>query len=136
MQGANMAIRRSAWWAIRGNVCRIGGMHEDFDLSVHAHDQGFRLRFDDTLTVSLGGRQTESSFLRYTEYILLSPKTYASHGMTIQLYMYPVCLLGILCYLPFKILHRGYDREAKRFSIASLFGPGQSRPNPATYVDY
>jgi glycosyltransferase involved in cell wall biosynthesis len=135
MQGANMAIRRSAWLDIRGRVCRSGGLHEDLDLSVHANWHGHAVRFDPSLIASLGYRQAESSYAKFAHYILLSPKTYAIHGLKSRRHMYPVCALAIICYWPLKVLHRGHDKETGRFSWPQLFAVTEQRVNPATYVE-
>jgi glycosyltransferase involved in cell wall biosynthesis len=136
MQGANMAIRRDVWRMVHPTVCRAPGMHEDLDLSVHTNQGGHKVVFDERLVASLGYRQAESTFAKFARYILLSPKTYALHGLKSQRYMYPVCALAIVCYLPLKVLHKGYDSESDSFSWASVFGVSEQRVNPATYVDY
>lgn len=135
MQGANMAIRRSIWQNIRHDVCREGGMHEDLDLSVHTNAHGYKVVFDPSLVAALGYRQAESSFGAFIRYIILSPKTYARHGLRSQRFMYPVCALAIICHLPLKILHRGYNPETDTFSWLAVFGVAEARVNPATYVD-
>lgn len=136
MQGANMAIRREAWLSVRDTVCRTGGLHEDMDLTVHTNAAGFRVVFDPSMLVSLGYRQAESSFSKFTHYIMLSPKTYAIHGLKSQRHMYPFCALAIVSYVPIRLLHRGYDKEADRFSWTLAFSPAEKRVNPATFVDY
>lgn len=136
MQGANMAIRRSAWLDVRRTVCNKGDMHEDFDLSVHTAGAGYMVRFDETMLATIGFRVIESDFTNYCSYILTSPRTYAKHGLTGRRYMYPVVALGIIGYLPLRFLHRGYDAEQKVFSWTNSFGiDSKQRVNPATYVD-
>ncbi len=136
MQGANMAIRCSVWRAIQGELCHASGMHEDFDISIHANKLGHKVLFDETLVAWLGYRQAESCFADFMHYVMISPRTYALHGLKSQRYMYPVVLLALVGYLPLKLLHRGYDRQTERFSWARLFQTAaQTRVNPATYVD-
>lgn len=136
MQGANMAIRRSVWRTIRPSLCRSGGMHEDFDLSIHSSWHGYCNVFDESMIVSLGGRQTESSFRDYIQYVLLSPRTYGIHSLRCRRYMYPVVGLAIAFYVPLKMLHRGYDADTESFSWQKAFGQADSaRVNPATFVD-
>ena len=136
MQGANMAIRKTAWKNVRSLVCRASGMHEDFDLTIHTSQHGHRVIFDKTLVASIGARQLDSSFDAYTQYILLSPKTYGVHGLRSRRYMYPVCTLALIFYMPLRVLHRGYDKRRERFSWMQLFAGVEQRVNPATYVDY
>lgn len=136
LQGANMAVRRSVWQAVRADMCHASGMHEDFDLTVHASRRGYKVVFDELLVASLAYRQAEASFAEFARYVRLSPKTYALHGLSSHRYMYPVVWLALLGYLPLKLLHRGYDAETRQFSWQSAFSlPGQPRVNPATFVD-
>ncbi|HSH18060.1 MAG TPA: glycosyltransferase family 2 protein [Candidatus Saccharimonadales bacterium] len=136
MQGANMALRRSVWRDARDLVCREGGLHEDMDLSVHVHEAGHKVVFDPSMVAAIGYRQAESSYRKFAEYIMLSPKTYAMHGRTSQRRMYPACMAALVCFLLIKALHRGYDKDADKFSWVQLFSSPQQRVNPATYVDY
>lgn len=135
MQGANMAIRRRVWRNVRSQVCRSGGMHEDFDLTIHTSQHGHRVVFDKSLVASIGARQLDSSFDAYAQYILLSPKTYSLHGLKSKRYLYPICVLALLGYVPLRILHRGYDKEQARFSWTTLLRVTEQRVNPATFVE-
>lgn len=136
MQGANMAIRRSVWNLVKHDVCQKGGLHEDLDLSVHVNWRGFSVRFDPSMVASLGYRQAGSSYMKFVEYVMLSPRTYAQHGLTSQRHMYPVCALAIICFWPLKVLHRGYDKQSGKFSWSRFFSADEQRVNPATFVDY
>jgi glycosyltransferase involved in cell wall biosynthesis len=136
IQGANMGIRRSVWRAIESDLCRQGGMHEDFDVGIHANELGYNVKFDETLVISLGFRQAESCFEDFSEYLLLNPRTYALHGLKSHRHMYPVICIAMVFYLPIKIAHRGYDMQKKRFSFAKLMtATAEVRVNPGTYVD-
>lgn len=137
LQGANMAVRRRTWRAIKGSLCSGGGMHEDLDLGIHANMMGFKMVFDETLVASLAFRQAESSFSGFLNYVLLNPRTYAIHGLKIQRYMYPVIGLAIISFPVIKVLHHGFDQATGRFSLEKLFDVSdeRTRVNPATFVD-
>jgi glycosyltransferase involved in cell wall biosynthesis len=136
IQGANMAIRSSVWQDIRRSLCRTGGMHEDFDIAIHATDRGHLVIFDESLVVALGYRQAESSFEDFVAYLMLNPHTYKIHGLKSYRHMYPVIYLAMAFYLLIKILHRGYDSGLQRFSWTKLLlAPAQQRVNPGTFVD-
>jgi glycosyltransferase involved in cell wall biosynthesis len=136
MQGANMAVTKKAWRAVRGHVCQRGGLHEDFDIGIHIlHNKG-RLKFDESMVATIGYRQAASDLKDFAHYLLLSPRTYAQHGLTSQKYMYPVVYLAIACYLPMKFAHASYDPEQRKFSWRKVFATSASqRVNPATFVD-
>ena len=136
LQGANMAVRRSAWQAVRRTVCRRGGLHEDHDLAIHLNALGQLVRFDERLEAAIDCRRLESSWAAFCRYAIMSPKTYAKHGLTSQRHMYPVVALVIICYQPLKLLHRGFDIDTGRFSWRqALINPLNGRVDPATFVD-
>lgn len=136
LQGANMAMRRSAWTEVRDHVCSYGGLHEDFDLAIHLNRLNYRVVFEESLEASIGFRQTECRWGEFATYALLSPRTYARHGLKSQRHMYPVVFLSILAYLPLRVLHQGYDAASGRFSWRALLeAGGVRRVNPATFVD-
>jgi glycosyltransferase involved in cell wall biosynthesis len=136
LQGANMAIRRSVWRAIQPNLCHAAGMHEDFDIGIHANNQGYNVVFDQSLVVSLSYRQAESCFVDFSAYLRLNPRTYAIHGLKSSRHMYPVIYLAMVFYIPIKILHHGYDTETQRFSWSRLMQTNNHvRVNPGTFVE-
>jgi glycosyltransferase involved in cell wall biosynthesis len=136
MQGANMALRRDSWQAVKGNVCNAKGIHEDFDLGIHLLRNNGLLKFDESMVATIGYRQAESGLRGFAHYLLLSPRTYAKHGLTSQRFMYPVVYFAVACYLPLKWAHRSYDAEKGGFSWRSLLTSEPTpRVNPATFVD-
>src|SRR5665213_891128 len=90
LQGANMALRRSAWLKVRSQVCQKRGMHEDYDLAIHLNGNGQKVMFEEGLSVAIDCRRLESNWQEFCTYAWLSPKTYAQHGLKSQRHMYPV----------------------------------------------
>lgn len=136
LQGANMAIRRATWQAIQAHVCHQAGMHEDFDIAIHANQSGWQVRFDEHLKASVCYRQADYSLRQFSNYALISPRTYLRHGLKSGRHMYQVVAFVIICYPLIKLLHRSYDRSAAQFSWANLLGSATTaRVNPATFVD-
>lgn len=136
LQGANMGIRRSAWLKIRSTVCSGGGLHEDFDLAIHAHQANLKVTFDKQLQATLSLRRFDSTLVDFWHYAWLSPKTYARHGLSSQRHMYSVIWLVLGFYWLIKLLYSGYDPITERMSLTKLLtGPTSARVNPATFVD-
>lgn len=137
LQGANMALRRSVWQTIKHDLCHEAGLHEDFDIGVHAQNYNFTARFDERLRVSAWHRQQDTQFSRYSEYALTSPRTYLYHGITREgRIMYQIVALALICYPLVRILSRGYDERLGRFSFTRLFTASlPPRVNPATFID-
>jgi glycosyltransferase involved in cell wall biosynthesis len=132
LQGANMALRRNSWQAVRGAACTQGEMHEDFDLAIHLCDLGLAVRYDGRLQAGISARRTDVGFLAFMDYARISPHTYAIHDRRHASRIYWVCLWALLGYVPGRLLYRGFDPELERFSFKRLLFLRQpSRPNPA-----
>lgn len=135
LYGANMAIRRSAWKAARASTCLRGGLHEDFDLAIHAYDHALNVAFDPRLKAAVSLRRVDVTITEFWDYVLLSPQTYKQHGRTVQRAMYPALVLSVGSFWLLKIIHRAYDPALGRMSARKLFQDTYTRVNPATYVD-
>lgn len=124
LQGANMAVRRSAWRACRNDMCRVGGLHEDFDLAIHLSQAGRRVVFDESLVAAITARCIDDSVTEFWSYVLLSPGTYKHHDLESRKYMYLAVALALVFHLPLRALYRSHTDTS-----------GYTRVNPATYVD-
>ncbi len=121
LQGASMAMRRSAWQRIRHVLCRKGNMHEDFDLAIHLQEHGHEVVFDERLHATISARRTDVGFLQFANYVFMSPHTYAQHQLNSRKHMYSVVALALVAYVPARILYRGYDPLADSFSWSRVF---------------
>ncbi len=136
LQGANMALRRSAWQQIRGQVCHQRGQHEDFDIAIHVTKAGGTVRFDERLHAEVCYRQANYNFKAFSEYVLISPRTYLDHDLRSGRKIYQVVAFVIVLYPVISLLSRGYDQQLGRFSLTTLLMPSvPARVNPATFVD-
>lgn len=136
LQGANMAIRTSAWQSIANEVCHKRGQHEDFDLAIHLVRQNQAVTFDERLKASLCYRQANYDFAAFSNYILISPRTYLDHGRISGRVMYQAVAFVLVLYPIISLLSRGYDLRHKRFSLRTLLTNSTPvRVNPATHLD-
>lgn len=136
LQGANMALRRSVWRTIRHEVCHERGLHEDFDIGLHADEHGFRAAFTEELRASVCHRQLDHGFKQFADYALTSPRTYLVHGNQEGRIMYRVIAFVFAMYPIIWLLSHGYDPHLGRFSLAKLLAPPEAaRVNPATFID-
>jgi glycosyltransferase involved in cell wall biosynthesis len=81
--GSNMAIRRSAWYAIRDQTCRDEGdeLHEDIDLSVHLAQNDLSVAYVPTMVSGMSARRLEDSPRDYAYYVRRFERTYRRHGL-------------------------------------------------------
>jgi glycosyltransferase involved in cell wall biosynthesis len=135
LQGANMALRKQVWLTTRNSLCHQPGIHEDFDIGLHANRAGYTAIFAEEARVSVCHRQLESNFKTFSNYALTSPRTYLNHGAGRGRIMYRVVAFVIIAYPIIFIMARGYDSTIDGFSFAKLFGSSSPRVNPATFVD-
>lgn len=80
--GANMSLRRSAWQAIRSEVCMRSGIMEDQDLGYHVVRGGFGTGYVPDAQAKVSGRRMRMSPLRYWRYNKQWWMTYYNHGQT------------------------------------------------------
>jgi glycosyltransferase involved in cell wall biosynthesis len=126
LQGANMAVRATAWCAIKHRLCHRGGIHEDFDLAIHLSEAGRTVRFDERLHASISARCLDDAWRDFWAYAMLSPGTYAQHNLTSGRHMYRIVLLMLMFHVPLRALYRSVnDLETLKYT----------RVNPATFVD-
>ncbi|WP_420821076.1 glycosyltransferase [Sinomonas gamaensis] len=81
--GSNMALRRSAWEEIRGEVCRDekDEMHEDIDLSLHLAEHGLRVEYWPNMVSGMSDRRLEDSPRDYRYYVTRFDRTYKAHNV-------------------------------------------------------
>ncbi len=133
--GANMAVRRAGWLRVRNNVCNRRNLHEDFDLSIHLQEAGLKVMYDETLPAGVSSRRIDSNFGSYFRYTLISPKTYAAHGLRSRFHMYPVLFVCWAGYVPARVIYRGCDPETGAFSWSRLLvSSGRSRVDPTINI--
>ena len=81
--GTNMALRRSAWEAVREHICLDADKHmfEDIDLSVHLYDDGFSIVYAPDMVVGMSARRIDDSPKDFLAYIKRFDTTYNHHGL-------------------------------------------------------
>lgn len=55
--GSNMVIPRSVWLDLKTEVCKRNDVHEDVDLGIHAHEQGYQITYTENLRVGVYARR-------------------------------------------------------------------------------
>lgn len=81
--GSNMALRATAWRAIRDEVCRDAEdlFHEDIDISVHLYDAGLRAVYVPTMVTGMSARRVDDNPRDYVSYVGRFDRTYTHHNV-------------------------------------------------------
>lgn len=132
--GANMAVRRGDWLRVRGRLCDSNNMHEDFDMGIHLQEMGLKVAYDERLTAGVSSRRIDSRFLPFVRYTLVSPRTYAMHGLASRRHMYPTLFVCWACYLPGRLIYRAHDPDTGAYSFNRLMSVAESRVDPSTNI--
>lgn len=132
--GANMAVRRSDWQRVSSDLCVQNRFHEDFDLAIHLQDHGLKVIYDPELIAGVSSRRIDSGFMSFIRYTLVSPRTYALHGLRRRYHMYPTLFVCWACHVPGRLLYRAYDPLTGTYSLAQLFSLASRRPDPTTNI--
>lgn len=81
--GSNMALRATAWAAVRDKVCpdREDLMHEDLDLSVHLALEGLKVGYAPAMIAAISARRLDTAPRDYLFYVERFERTYRAHGI-------------------------------------------------------
>lgn len=81
--GTNMALRRTAWEAVREDICLDADlkMFEDIDLSVHLYDEGFNTVYAPKMVTGMSARRVDDSPKDFLAYVRRFDTTYRHHGL-------------------------------------------------------
>ncbi len=90
--GANMALPRHLWQAVREQTCTATDIHEDLDLAIHLHRTGFGITYKAGLKAGAKMRRVFGSPLALWANLMLWPRTLRRH----HIWTWPFSLVGAL----------------------------------------
>lgn len=114
--GSNMALRRSAWRQVRGEVCDRKDVHEDVDLAIHLFQAGLAVAFDDDLPALTSSRRMNDPAKQMRKYLEVYKNTYAVHDITSPAVGLTTTIVLAGQY-GVKLIKRGYDADTRQFSL-------------------
>ena len=126
--GSNMAIRRSAWLKIAGDVCIQRDIMEDLDIAAHISKKyGTRaICYDPKIKVDISARRGMVSIKRNWLYLKMWPRTLALHGYQRRILLWPNIALLVAGLAIANKLGRFYNVERDQM----VFTLAQWRSNP------
>ncbi len=81
LHGSNMALPKSLWVAIKDRVCERTDIHEDLDLAIHVHRQGFQVTYHPRVRVGIKMRRVFENPGERWGNLKLWPKTLKVHHL-------------------------------------------------------
>ena len=79
--GSNMALRATAWRAIRDSACLDPDdeLHEDIDLSIHLHEHKLKVAYSSEMVTGMSARRLDDSPSAFFNYVMRFERTYQKH---------------------------------------------------------
>ncbi|BBY21247.1 hypothetical protein MSTO_14520 [Mycobacterium stomatepiae] len=119
--GANMAIRSSAWRAVREQT-RLDPedlLHEDIDLALTLFENHFNVCYEPTLIAATSGRRLECSPREFYRYATRYSRTITAHGGKSRAARTTIAVL-LVGYFPARVLRFFYDTDNRRPTVSQL----------------
>lgn len=79
--GSNMVLPRRVWRAVRSSVCLDQDIHEDLDLAIHLHRQGYEIAYRAGIEVGVKMRRVRSDLSALWGNLMWWPRTLRIHGL-------------------------------------------------------
>jgi glycosyltransferase involved in cell wall biosynthesis len=127
--GANMAIRRSEWQAVRHDICDDNTIFEDMDLAIHLYRRKKKIAYSSKIRAGASSRRFDDKPKDFARYINMMQKTFAKHkmlpagaGVAIAAYSMGYLILGPV--------RRAYDPKLGKRTLKRLVKGNKARTNP------
>ena len=129
LAGNNMAIRSSAWHAVKENTCRARDIHEDIDLAIHLHGNGYKIVYDAGIKSGTSARRFDDPPAKFLKYIKMMTNTFKHHDLNpVGAHIAEVAYsMGYVAFWP---LRRSYNSKTGKHSIRQLLQGHKPRKNP------
>lgn len=81
--GSNMALRATAWRAIRDEACLDpeDDFHEDIDLSIHLANHDLAVAYSSDMVAGMSARRLDDSPREFYNYVMRFERTYDKHNI-------------------------------------------------------
>lgn len=131
LHGANMAIRRSTWEAVRAATSSQLDVHEDVDLALCVVRKKIQIAQLTEMFVELSPRRAATPPWEFTRYVAAGSNTYERHGvMSARIRM--LLWLHWLGHAAVYLAYRPYDPDQGRFTVRRLVFGGPARTLPVS----
>lgn len=127
--GSNAALRRSAWLAVREDLCYRKDVHEDLDLAIHLLENGFKILYDERMLAGVSARRWDETLSQFRHYMGMYLNTYRVHGIGLFAPRLATVIYW-LGYFTVRPVRLAYDDQTQTHSLKKLFSKHTARKNP------
>lgn len=119
--GSNMAIRKSAWEAIKDctHMDEEDVLHEDIDLALCLFRNNLKSVYEPNLVGGMSARRLEDSPRDFYNYVMRFERTFKIHEINSRTARIPI-FIYILIYFPVRTVRKFYDDETNKFTWNKL----------------
>lgn len=116
--GSNMAVRKTVWKKIVGQLCadEDDKMHEDIDIALHLHEQGYKVVYLPDMVGGMSARRLEDSPKDFYKYVMRFENTYKAHDIKSASARIPI-FIYLTTYFPLKFLRFAYNGGDQKFTF-------------------
>lgn len=119
--GSNMAVRRSVWREMAGEMCldKDDLFHEDIDIAIHLHEAGHKIVYAPEMIGSMSARRLDDSPRKFYHYVMRYERTFKSHDVKAVNARIPI-FIYLLLYFPVRSIRKFYDGDTNKFTLSKL----------------
>lgn len=129
--GANFALTKEAWSAVRGEEPQSRDIFEDVSLSLSLAAAGRKIALVPDMRAAISGRRLRSTARSYWRYTRGLPQTYRAHGLERRARASWVSVgLARTTWMVFYVPVRMFDPQTRRWSPRLLFSRSEDRVDP------
>ncbi len=114
--GSNMALPAVMWRKVRSETCKRTDIHEDLDLAIHAHRNGFAIAYRETFQVSGRAARLIENHDQLLGNLMMWPQTLKVHGIGTWIFGW----LGAVVLYGLSSIPIGLEKLARLFGKAPL----------------
>ena len=129
LAGNNMAIRSTAWHAVKDETCEVKNIHEDVDLAIHLQTNGYNILYDGEIRSGTSARRFDDPPLKFMSYIKMMTRTFKHHDLN-PVGAHIAEAAYSMGYVSFWPLRRAYDPATGKRSMKQLIKGHNPRKNP------
>jgi len=78
--GSNMVMPSAMWQAVKATTCQRNDIHEDMDLAIHCHKNGYRITYHESLRVGVKLKRVWEDRFEQRKHMARWPRTLRLHG--------------------------------------------------------